>query len=75
MSHSQTEKILQALQQGRELTPKDALTEFGCMRLAARVEELRKRGYDIVSTVSQDPQTRKRYAHYHLKMATQGTLF
>lgn len=44
---SQTEKILEHLKSGRTLTPLEALQEFGCLRLAARVWELRSQGYDI----------------------------
>ncbi|MEY2735277.1 MAG: Helix-turn-helix domain, partial [Pseudomonadota bacterium] len=32
---SQTQQILEALARGRTLTPLEALSEFGCLRLAA----------------------------------------
>lgn len=38
---SQNLQILRALRKGRKLTAMDALREFGCMRLGARVYELR----------------------------------
>lgn len=44
---TQTAQILRALERGRTLTPLEALTEFGCLRLAARVEELRASGHQI----------------------------
>lgn len=44
---TQNEMILEALQKGRELTPLDALSEFGCFRLAARIKDLRDRGVNI----------------------------
>lgn len=44
---SQNEAILAALKKGKRLTPLDAMCEFGCNRLAARVLELRQRGHDI----------------------------
>ena len=46
---TQSEAILQHLQAGNVLTPLDALNKFGCFRLAARIIELRRRGYNIVT--------------------------
>ncbi len=60
--------ILKALQQGRKLTPMDALQEFGCYRLAARINELR-RDHDISSTMHTN-HNGKRYAIYELELAT-----
>lgn len=48
MTHmTQAEQILAALESGRRLTPGDALHEFGCMRLGARVYDLERDGYKI----------------------------
>ena len=44
---TQRAAILEALRQGSRLTPLDALRRFGCMRLAARIWELRAEGYPI----------------------------
>ena len=46
-------KILQALKAGRRLTPMDALNEFGCYRLAARVYQLREDGWNIDTDISE----------------------
>lgn len=46
---TQTQSILEHLEDGHALTPMEALERFGCFRLAARVEELRKRGHRIVT--------------------------
>jgi len=46
---SQCTKILRHLQRNRRLTPLDALTSFGCMRLAARIRDLRKAGNRIIT--------------------------
>lgn len=43
---TQTARILQRLKSG-PLTPLQALRELGCMRLAARVLELRQAGHAI----------------------------
>lgn len=61
---TQAAQILEALKRGRVLTPLDALHEFGCFRLAARVGELRDAGYRVVTTTRS--QNGKRYAEYRL---------
>ena len=43
----QTDKILLYMQTEGEITPLDALREFNCMRLAARISDLRKAGHKI----------------------------
>lgn len=44
---SQNQQILAYLKQGKSLTPLQALTKFGCFRLAARVADLRNDGVNI----------------------------
>ena len=46
---NQTNRILRYLRTGRGITPLSALTRFRCMRLAARIEELRDAGVKISS--------------------------
>ena len=46
---SQRNVILKALQLGRRLTPLDALRDFSCFRLGARIYELRQAGHPIQS--------------------------
>lgn len=46
---SQNEQILQHLKRGRKITPLDALNKFGCLRLAARISDLRGQGH-VIST-------------------------
>ena len=61
---STTKKIKAWILKGKKITPLEALKKWGCMRLAARIAELRKEGMDIRTT----PVTRngKTYAQYHL---------
>ena len=47
MSHESA--ILTHLKSGRPITALDALRLYGCMRLAARVYDLRDRGHDVVA--------------------------
>lgn len=44
---SQCGQILAYLKKGKTLTPAEALKRFGCLRLAARVRDLRDQGYRI----------------------------
>ena len=48
---TQKERILKALEEGRELTPKDAINEFGCFRLSARICDLKEEGHNIITTI------------------------
>lgn len=64
-NQSQADAILAHLEKGEGITPMDALNLCGCFRLSARIADLRKRGYDIVSTkVKVDGG--KYVARYHL---------
>lgn len=44
---TQNDQILAHLRAGNQITPIEALERFGCFRLAARIGELRERGYAI----------------------------
>lgn len=44
---SQTIKILNTLLSGESLTALDALGRFGTLRLAARINDIKKLGYDV----------------------------
>lgn len=46
MTHS--EQILRYIERHGSITPQDAL-EFGCMRLGARIYDLKRQGYHIIS--------------------------
>ena len=63
---SQTDEILNYLQAGNVLTPLEALRKFNCLRLGARIYDLRQQGYVINSFMITDDQTGKRYARYRL---------
>ena len=60
---SQTQKILRALQT-RPLTQADAIDLCRCYRLAARINDLRAAGHNIITeTIEHDGI---RFARYHL---------
>ena len=46
---TQSKHILKYLENGHSLTPRKAMVEFGVMRLAARIKDLRDDGYAIKS--------------------------
>lgn len=64
MSKSQNEQVLALLRKG-PLNPLQALSGAGCFRLAARIGELRERGYQIESRMVAVPGGRH-VAEYRL---------
>ena len=46
---TQRQQILAYLERGRSITPMDALTRFGCFRLGARIWELKRQGWKIMT--------------------------
>ena len=60
---SQCQQILSHLKK-RPITPIEALQNYGCFRLAARVADLRDQGHQIATDIIQDGD--KRYASYRL---------
>lgn len=65
---SQAKAILDYLASGGSLTAIDALTRFGCFRLAARIHELRKAGHAIEEMTKE--HNGKRYSEYFIKTFT-----
>tara|TARA_R100000908_G_scaffold15398_1_gene5749 strand:+ start:3172 stop:3462 length:291 start_codon:yes stop_codon:yes gene_type:complete len=49
MTKTQTSDILQHLKDGRRLTQKEAINEYGAYRLSSIIHSLRKKGYRIES--------------------------
>lgn len=46
---TQTAAILKDLQRGKSITPLQALKRHGCLRLAARISNIRDMGYNVKS--------------------------
>ena len=61
---TQTETILAHLQSGGSITPIDALREYGCFRLAARIKDIRDSGHQVHTDIETDGE--KRWARYSL---------
>lgn len=62
----QTAKILQHLEKVGPITPIEALREYKCMRLAARIYDLRKSGVGIETDTIHAGEVH--YAQYTLKV-------
>ncbi|MCF6766481.1 helix-turn-helix domain-containing protein [Thiotrichales bacterium 19S3-7] len=59
----QLEAILKHLQRYGSITPLEALDKYGCLRLGARIYELRRQGIEITTEIS---KSNKHYAIYKL---------
>ena len=62
---SQNKKILAFMEQYGTITPKEAEAICGTMRLAARISDLKKQGYEISKTMRYGNGTR--WAEYKLE--------
>ena len=66
---NQCAKILEYIAVHGSITPKDADREFGCMRLASRISDLKKAGFKIhkeMETAKNRDGETVRYARYKL---------
>jgi hypothetical protein len=61
---TQKQQIEAYLTKGKSLTPIDALTKFGCFRLAARIADLRNEGLNIATKIV--TKKGKNYASYSI---------
>jgi len=48
---SQCERILKYIEEKGSITQLDALREFGCMRLASRISDLKRQGVPVKRTM------------------------
>ena len=62
--NTQTKQILKHLESGKSITPLEALSRYGCMRLGARIYELRRAGAAVYSEMVK--RGKKRVARYSL---------
>ena len=66
---SQREMIKAHLLQNKSITPIEALEKYGCFRLASRISELRREGWDIETETN---PVGKQYAVYTLVLPFEG---
>lgn len=68
---SQCKQILQYMQDFGSITPLEAMTDLGVMRLAARIADLKKAGYRIsrkTETAKNRYDKTVRFARYRLEV-------
>ena len=65
MIETQSKLILEHMKRYDDITPLEALEMYGCLRLSARIWELRKKGYIIETDAVR--RNGKCYAKYILK--------
>lgn len=61
---TQCEKILQYIEETGSITPLDALREFGCMRLASRMCDIKKMGYAVKKEMETGKNRNGEPVHY-----------
>ena len=64
MKDSSTQRLRRWILSGKPITPLQALDKFGCLRLGARIMDLRNEGYNIVTKMVE--KNGKRFARYKL---------
>lgn len=62
---SQSELILNHLRSGKHLTPLEAFQRFNCLRLGARIWDLKREGHAITTELVELPNG-KRVASYRM---------
>ena len=73
---TQTERVLEHIRERGSITPLEAIKEYGIMRLASRVCDLKRRGYEIERTIETAKNRNGepvRYARYSLRGAAVET--
>lgn len=64
-SLSQKQRILQWMLEGNTITPLEALNKFGCLRLGARIADIKEMGY-LVQSRFVTTATQKKVKQYYL---------
>jgi hypothetical protein len=67
-TQSQCENILRHLQSGKPINPLQALNQYGCFRLGARIYDLKQSGYNIDSRMIK-AENGKKYAEYSMRIS------
>ena len=64
---SQNARILDHLLAGKSLTQLQAIKLFNCTRLASRINDLKKEGWDIDCKMVKNHNTNSHYGSYSIK--------
>ena len=74
MKVTQCERILRHLKDYGSITSLEAVTEYGIMRLASRINDLKNRGYHIISETKTSKNRYGESVHYSVyRLAKGGT--
>jgi len=65
--NTQNGMILRDLKEGKKITPMTAIKDYHCMRLAARIYDLRQQGYSISRSIVHGDD--KQWAEYKMAQA------
>ena len=63
---TQTDIILNHLKKTKSITQREALIDYSVQSLTKQISNLRKMGFNIISTFKKHPTTGQRYARYTL---------
>ncbi|OCG58996.1 helix-turn-helix domain-containing protein [Gilliamella sp. Nev3-1] len=66
-TQSQCAKILNHLQSGKTINPLQALNQYGCFRLGARIYDLKQDGFNIDKRMV-TAENGKKYAEYSMRV-------
>ena len=72
---SQSVAILNFLESGGSLSSLEALEKFQCLRLSARIKDLRESGHDIQTKMVRTKSGKKVAEYFLPKIQKQGELF
>ena len=72
MNNTQEQQILNHLEQGKSITPIEALELCGCFRLSAAIHRLKIKGYDIVTHHERNAKNAGTHARYELVREVQS---
>lgn len=66
---TQEEMILNHLQKYGKIDPMTAITEYGIMRLASRICDIRRKGTKIKAVTVRNPRTGAHWSEYHYEVS------
>lgn len=64
MKETQCDRIIRHMRDYGEISSLEAIMEYGILRLASRINDLKKRGYNIVSTTGTAVNRYGEVTHY-----------
>ena len=68
----QTEKVLRHLREFGEISSLTAMSEYGIMRLASRISDLKKQGFHIVGKLATGKNRYGETTHYSVYRFVEG---